>query len=213
MPDTQEKSPMPRLVDVYHLLTIEDMIAEDDAQISVTKERFLARPEAIHSDIAEFQRTVRRDFVKLLTPATDVLGAVGDADQDMDFDLLQRASSLFRCPYACRSLLPFSALFTHNHVKNSSYSWSQLKHRVRPNMVTQTVLAVLNIFGVPENATVTALGGLDGKCVCLCGHPDFRTPMTFSSLVRFYKKLFMSSVVNSLNIDLHLVDENRWYQN
>jgi len=47
MPDAKERCLMPNINDAWVLSTVANMLAEDDAQIPVTKERFLGRLDSV----------------------------------------------------------------------------------------------------------------------------------------------------------------------
>jgi hypothetical protein len=189
-PDTQDRWLMPNFEDACDLPTIEDMLMDDDVQIPVTKEIFLAKLDSILSDVAHFQKTVKRDLVKLLMPnkyVSDTSNPIaGDVDGDVDFTILDDASSLFSCPtWRCNKLIGFPAIFAHEHVQKVESHWHVVQHAMKPDStVGPTVSEVLKIFGIPKGTHVAALEELNGRCVCLCGHPEFRAPMDFGSLVR-----------------------------
>jgi hypothetical protein len=196
LPDAQEQCLMPNFIDACELPTVADMLVDDHVHIPVTEERFLAKLDSILSDVAEFRRKVKIDLVKLLMPATHPLvttdSTVDDVEQDVDFTILDNVSSLFRCPaWNCRTLIGFPAIFAHEHVKEYNTRWPILRDRMRPDKdVGPTVLEVLKILGIHDGTPVAALEDLDGRFVCMCGHPKFQAPMTFGSLVRSICNLF-----------------------
>lgn len=183
MPDTQERWLMPNFTDACSLPTVADILMEDDTPL--TEERFIARVDPILSDVGHFQRTVKRDLVKLLTPKNNSPNTTSptadNVEGDVDLTVLDNASSLFYCPiWSCKRLFGFPAIFGHSHVRN--IPWEVLKHQIKhAGEVGPIVLQVLKIFGLAKD---TYLDDLDGRCVCLCGHPMFRAPMDFISLVR-----------------------------
>ncbi|KIM71320.1 hypothetical protein PILCRDRAFT_757017 [Piloderma croceum F 1598] len=188
MPDTQERWLMPNLVDAGSLPTIADMLMEDDTPL--TEERFFARVDPILSDVGHFQRTVKRDLVKLLTPKKNppktTSRTADNVEGDVDLTVLDNASSLFYCPtWNCGQLFGFPAIFAHSHVKGASLAWDALKHLIKhAGEAGSIVLQVLKIFGLAKDTHSASLNELDGRCVCLCGHPKFRAPMDFIPLVR-----------------------------
>jgi hypothetical protein len=189
MPDTQERWLMPNSMDACSLPTVADMLMEDDTPL--TEERLLARVDPILSDVGHFQRTVKHDLVKLLIPKKNTTSLTAD-NVEGDLTILDKASSLFYCPsWSCRQLVGFPAIFAHKHVKEAGLSWEELKLRIKPaGEVGSIVLQVLNFFGIAKDMHVASLKDLDGRCVCLCGHPKFRAPMDFISLVRPDLRLF-----------------------
>jgi hypothetical protein len=72
----------------------------------------------------------------------------------------------------------------HEHVKehpptpHSAYTLDRLRLSVAEK---STAMLLLKALGLPEDTCTSA--GLKGRCVCLCGHPNFGKPMDFGTLV------------------------------
>jgi hypothetical protein len=56
---------------------------------------------------------------------------------------------------------------------------------------------VLKALDLPDDTSLTAMEAMDGRLICLCGHPDFLKPLTFTSLVNLpllHSALFLISL-------------------
>jgi len=213
MPDAKERCLMPNINDAWVLSTVANMLAEDDAQIPVTKERFLGRLDSVLSDVAGFQSKVKLDLVKLL-PTVDALKTANPIPGGPNLTILSDVTSLFCCPWGCRALIGFPAILAHEHIKDITAEWPSVRNRLKPpTEMGPTVLQALEVFGISKDIPVTALQDLDGRCVCLCGHPKFRAPMDFGFLVRLNCNLLLYWVsLTQWPKIRHIIDENRWYQ-
>jgi len=55
-------------------------------------------------------------------------------------------------------------------------------------------ILLLKALGLPEDTPATALADLNKRLTCRCGHPDYRKPLDFGTLIR------------------HFICENEWYE-
>jgi len=99
VPSVLRKNLMPTFYDACELATVVDMLANDDAHTTITKERFLARKEAIVADVAEYQIRIKRELVKLFvsqpTNGTGIQDVTSRSeDEEVDFSILDRAAAL-----------------------------------------------------------------------------------------------------------------------
>jgi hypothetical protein len=177
---------MPIHVDAYDLPIVKAMLNEDEARFPVTEQRWLAIVDLIPVQVGEFQANVKHALIRCLRSTSRHWR--WDADENPDFApdlaILEKPSSLFTCTnYGCQELIGYPAIFTHIHMRN--LMWSQVAGRLyHETEVKHTVNMVLEILRLPGDTSLTAMEELDGRLVCLCGHPNFRKSMTFKSLVR-----------------------------
>jgi len=195
---TQEQIVIPPFVDARELPTVAEMLAEDNAHKTVTEERFLAIKDAILVDVFEYQTRLKHRLVQYIISTVDISVAAQDSKtEEMDLSILARASTLFRCPgsWTCKALLPYPDIFFHQHVRDTlktfvSYGLSRLRPPIK---VTPTAIQILKALGLPEDTPAIALNDLNGRFMCLCGHPDFQKPVDFGKIVS------------------HFIAENEWY--
>jgi hypothetical protein len=193
--DPEQRRFMPNYSEASDLPSIVAMLRENDATIPVTKERWLGIVNSVQSEVKVFQADVLRDIMKSLKgskqQATDSLAPLKqktDArdvteDEDNDFGVLERASSLFRCDLPeCRDLFGYSAIFGHRHFRHLKwvFVFRALQHLDEAGPVVKMILRALNL---PEDTSLAAMEQLNSRFMCLCGHPKFQKPMTFDSLV------------------------------
>ncbi|KIM79363.1 hypothetical protein PILCRDRAFT_823618 [Piloderma croceum F 1598] len=197
---SQAREVMPTFFGACELPTIAAMLLDNDAHTIITEERFLAQKEAILADIIEYQIKIKRELVKCFpsqgTASTDKQNTTaGIENEEMDLSILDRATTLFRCSdsWYCKTLLPYPDIFEHHHVKDSTPFSPAALLRLQPGAnVESTAVLLLNALGLPEDTSVTALD--DVRLICNCGHPDFRKPMDFGTLIH------------------HFMDEDEWYK-
>lgn len=187
MPSGLEK-PLPTFSDACNLPTVVGMLADNDAYTTVTEERFLSREDAIISDIAEYQTNIKRELVKLLVERRmiDVDTQDGSNTEEVNLSVLDRATTLFKCCriFDCRTLLPYPDIFEHAHVKELTTFSGRIWNLQPAGLdIKSTIVVLLKALGLPEYAPATAIDDLNGRLVCLCGHPRYRKPMDFGALV------------------------------
>ena len=195
MPDPMPRRLMPHHPEACDLPTIAAMLYEDNATVPVTEERWLTIANSVISDM---KVDIRPDLVKRLerakTQAAHLLGPLQrkteaestkaeEGDHGDYFSVLDRASSLFRCDtYGCKELFGHAAIFNHHHFRNMR--WVHILPRLQYEVAAEPVVyAVLKALRLPEDTPLAVVEQLNGQLVCLCGHPDFRKPLTFRSLV------------------------------
>jgi hypothetical protein len=181
--DPAKRSLMPSHADACNLPVINTMLFEDKARIPVTEQRWLAIVDLILAQVEQFQANVKRALIKCLkTKSEDWYWH--DADENSDFAILEKPSSLFTCSMrVCNELIGYPAIFRHAHMWDLMWSHvaARLYHEPR---IEHTVNMVLQLLQLPGDTSLAAMEGLDGRLVCLCGHPKFRKTMAFGSLVR-----------------------------
>jgi hypothetical protein len=185
--DAQENIIIPTFTDAQALPAVAELLAEGDAHEIVTEERFLARKDAILAAIPGYQIQIKRELVKICPPFT-IPTQDQSSKEEPDFSILNRASTLFRCPgvWTCKVLLPYPDIFFHEHVRNvlgTFVSYHTLV-RLRPNTkIWPMAIQLLKTLGLAEDAPASALTDLKGRFICHCGHPDYQKPMDFGALV------------------------------
>jgi hypothetical protein len=199
--DAKEIDVIPTFSDARELPAVAELLADDDANTIVTEERFLAKKDAILADIPGYQTRIKRELIKVISVPVIITSTqdpiAQSSDEEPDFSILTHASTLFRCPgsWSCKVLLPYPDIFFHDHVAPQlgtfvSYSLS----RLRPiPAVKPMAIQILKALDLAEDTPASALNDLNGRFVCLCGHPNFLKPMDFGSLVN------------------HFITENEWY--
>ena len=192
--DPKKRDIMPHYIDACEMPTIASMLYEDDAQIPVTQERWLAITHSVPHQVEEFQNKIKCDLLNLLEkprqhwylpPAKKVIQdqqAQNTSDND-DFNILEAASSLFVCDqYGCKKPVGYRVLFDHSHL--NGLKWSSVIASIQHEAaIKPTVMMVLKALDLPDDTSLTAMEAMDGRLTCLCGHPDFLNPLTFTSLV------------------------------
>ena len=187
LPSVLGKDLIPTIGDAYELATVVDMLADDDAHATITQERFLARKEDIVADIAEYQIRIKRGLVKLFM--SQPAGGTGTQDatsrsenEEVDFSILDRAATLFQCDTSnCHILLPYPDIFDHEHVRElPSFSFMTLSRLQPEPTVVPIAVQLLKALGLPKNTPAAAL---DSLLMCFCGHPRYRWPVDFGTLV------------------------------
>jgi hypothetical protein len=180
------------------LPTIAAMLYEDNATIPVTEERLLAVLDSVMSAVKLSHMDMKHALIKQLknakrfathwlvppewkAEAEDI--TVKETDDADDFNVLDKASSLFRCDTDdCKDLFGHTTIFDHCHFR--SMKWvhilPRLQHEAEADPVVRMVLKALKL---PEDTSLAAVEQLNGRLMCLCGHPDFRKPITFGLLV------------------------------
>lgn len=187
IPDPVERSLMPNSVDACNMPPIKAMLSEGNAQIPISKERWLAIIGLIPSEVEKFQAEVKRtlaDHLKTKGPQIYVREIQEDASDDCDLSVLAKATTLFTCQYdRCNEPIGYPGIFSHIHL--NGLTWSRIIDLLLyEDAVEPTVEMVLKVLGLPEDTSLAAMEELDGRLMCLCGHPRFREPMSFKSLVR-----------------------------
>jgi len=191
IPDQEQRRLMPRHSDVYDLPAIAAMLYEDHATIPVTEERWLAVVDSVDSQVKMWQAEVRHDLLLLLKSAKNLPPhwfltpalkpqAVDVTGDEVDFSVIDKASSLFRCgTYGCKDLFGHAAIFDHRHFHNRK--WVDILSRLQCEAGTELVVAaVLKNLNLPEDTSLAAMEQLNGRLICLCGH---RNSTTFGELV------------------------------
>jgi hypothetical protein len=92
---------------------------------------------------------------------------------------------MFLCDtFNCKKPVGYPALFDHCHL--NGLKWSNVLSAVGHDIdMKPTVLMLLKALELPDDMSLAAMEDMDGRLICLCGHPDFRKPLTFSSMVSF----------------------------
>jgi hypothetical protein len=209
--DSQERNHLPPFSDFCELITVAAMLVEDDARTAVTEERFLARKDAILADIKEYQIRIKRELVKLhlahASVGTENQDTTTNEGEEIDLSIIDRATTLFKCggSWHCKALLPYPDIFEHEHLKElatiSSFALGRLPSGVK---VQHMAALLLKALGIPEDTSATTLAELKGRFLCLCGHPDFRKPMDFGTLVSWPVALKVSQPLISVFADASL---------
>lgn len=189
LPNGMEKA-LPAFNDVCELTSVAEMLADNDARTTVTEEKVLVRKDAIIADIVKYQTKIKRELVKNFQAEPTILGrevvTTGSEDAEQDLSILDRASTLFNCGaiWYCKMLLPYPDIFEHEHVKELVTISPYTLRRLQPQpIVKSTAILLLKALGLLEDAPASILAELKGRCMCLCGHPDFSKPMDFCTLV------------------------------
>jgi hypothetical protein len=187
---SQAREVMPTFFDASELPTIAAMMLDNDAHTTITEERFLAQTEAILADIIEYQIKIKRELVKRFpsqeTASTDKQNATaGIENEEVDLSILDRATTLFKCSNSwCKTFLPYPDIFEHEHVQEFMGFSPAALFRLQPNAnVEPTAVLLLNALGLPVDTSVAALNDMNGRLICNCGHPTYRNPMDFGTLV------------------------------
>jgi hypothetical protein len=166
------------------------MLDDKDARTTLTEERFLAHKDAIQADIAKYQIKVKRQLVKHLlsepTFGTDNQDATsGSESEKMDLSILDRATTIFKCCSSwCKTLLPYPAIFEHDHVKGFGTVSPLALARLLPGAnIKRTAALLLKALELSEDTSIAALDDLNGRLICQCENPTSRKPTDFYSLV------------------------------
>lgn len=205
--------PLPPYGDLDDMEPVNDMVQED--YNDVTEDRFRA---VVPLEVEKYCRKMRVALAKTLRPEppktaqpdaysgrsedgnsdTDYgyggaeIGSGEDVvDEDADTELLQRATSLFKCGYCppnMQKCLSFLELVAHVRERHA-LSW---QHRgffgtrlpYFPDMRARTeATVVLHMLGLAEDAPYEEVSR---RIACTCGKPGFTQPASFSQMVRFY---------------------------
>lgn len=187
--DPTKRSLMPIYADAYNLPLIKTMLFEDKAQIPVTEQRWLAIVDLIPAQVEEFQANVKHDLIECLKMKSAGWRPAVDTDENVDFAVLDKPSSLFTCRSSrCYELIGYPAIFRHIHMRD--LIWPHIRGGLyHEPEIEHTVNRVLKLLQLPGDTSLAAMERFDGCLVCLCGHPKFRKTMTFTSLVRSYAPL------------------------
>jgi len=179
---------MPTFFDACELPTIAAMLLDNDAHTTITEERFLTQKEVILTDIIGYQIKIKRELVKRFLSQKAVgmdkqSTTASIENEEMDLSILDRATTLFGC-WFCKTLLPYPDIFEHHHVKEFTAFSPAILFRLQPRAnVEPTAVLLLNALGLPEDTSVAALDDVNGQLICNCGHPAFRKPIDFGTLV------------------------------
>lgn len=214
MPNQEQRRLMSLHSDACDLPAIAAMLYEDNATIPVTEERWLAIVDSVEFQVTMRQAGVWHDLRQCLkkpkkhwlaapewkTETDDITGE--ESDDDDDFTVLEKASSLFRCDKCYSNLFGHAAIFDHLHFRGKKWvdilPW--LRHEAGTELVVTTVLRALKL---PEDTPLAAMEQLNGRLMCLCGHPDFQNPTTFGDLVCL---VLMLVVFRSSSTKFYLLD-------
>jgi len=191
---TLNRNFIPPFSDACQLATVAEMLAEDDACTSVTEERILIRKDAIMINISEYQTKIKRELLKssVSQPLFSTAVAVGE-DEEVDLSILDRAATLFRCGlWSCKTLLPYPDIFEHDHIKELKTITPSALGRMRPETTVKLMaILLLKTLGLPEDAPATALVDPNMRLKCLCGHPNYRKPTDFGTMVGDHARFAM----------------------
>jgi hypothetical protein len=167
------------------------MLAEDESDVQVTAERWLAVVASVPDEMKKFADRVMHDVVRLLKVVNSETDPTTFNNEDMDPSIFEWASSLLSCGSSgCKNLLTFPEILQEEHVtpyQNFNFrdrKWPDLLSRLRHEPeVFRTVSLVLKILELPEDTPLAPFDAWDRKFICLCGNPRFRGSMDFRSLV------------------------------
>lgn len=183
-----ERNIMPGHADLCDLPAVKAILSEGDAQTPLTEQTWLVLAESVPSIVEKFQTSVKRDlagYLRSKPPDWQTVRAqrLRPEPPDCYLSILEKPSSLFSCTH-CKELVGYPAMFSHGHM--CGLGWSHVAGKLQyEQAVESTVDMVLKVLELPEHTSLADTEELDGRLMCLCGHPKFREPMTFRSLVRF----------------------------
>jgi hypothetical protein len=195
---TLNRNLIPPFSDACQLATVAEMLTEDEACTSVTEERILTRKDAIMINISEYQTKIKRELLKssvsqpLFGTNSQPAVAVGEGEE-VDLSILDRAATLFRCgSWYCKTLLPYPDIFEHDHIKELTTITPSKLGRMRPETTVKLMAnLLLKTLGLPEDAPATALFDPNMRLKCLCGHPNYRKPTDFGTMVGDHARFAM----------------------
>jgi hypothetical protein len=183
---------MPSFLELLKFPFIIQLLAEDDYGIPITTERFQSVVDNLEATIQDISRLALNELARLVRTDMEETGLSPPSDDQV---LLDMATSLFKCGY-CTQFFDFANILHHTqgHIRNgvgpqySVFSIQTLKFNLPAVPRTSSVAGrVLDILGIPRDSTHEAIKHYqnknDKRLVCLCGHPFFGNPATFSELV------------------------------
>jgi hypothetical protein len=198
-----DRTTMPAFLDTVRLPSVAAMLDEDSAQVTVTQERWEAIKESCLLDVDGHRLKIIRDLQTMMKKAKEAKDSdKSDVDDDMkphcdeqhELDVASDPTALFNCCYNyCKQLNSYPALLHHSYADHNDLDWSKGRYRY-DDRIPSVVSMVLRAVGLPQTTTRADLDKLDGRFVCLCGHPKYRKPLTFVKLVR--KSLHITSCLN-----------------
>ncbi|KAF7971573.1 hypothetical protein HWV62_20822 [Athelia sp. TMB] len=183
---------MPHYLDAAEFGSIKNVLYENEAREPFTQSRWDTLIDCLPDEISTFRTRVINTLAKRLEankPASPswekpFILQSPDPEEAAEHDILERASSLFRCyHYSCKKIFHgVTGILEHTHFNN--LAWSNICGRLSGNSNSKAaVQMILKTLQLPEGSTFEAVCVYDGKLVCLCGHPKHREPKTFLELV------------------------------
>lgn len=193
--DSRPEEPMilPDHSDVSEFPPVKKVLFENEGHIPVTRARWESVIHYIPEYLDLFQKKVKHTLVQNLEvftslyyvyqnpPAWDVLP---DSEEVLDLSPLEHASALFRFDrYNPKGLVAgVPGILENQQLENMP--WALKCGRLYGDVkVKPTVEMILRVLGLPEDTSLATMRALDGRFLCLCGHPEHREPMSFTSLV------------------------------
>jgi hypothetical protein len=199
--DDYERETMPTFRDTHLLPSVATMLDEDGAQIPATQERWEAIKESCLLEVEGHRSKIIRDLQMTMKKVKD--GDQSDVDTEIMSDLGENApdvlsdpAAIFSCCYNyCKQLHSYPAILHHSYVDHGVSEWKTGKHGYSAQ-IPAAVSMVLTAVGLPPTTTRADLDNVDGRFVCLCGHPKYRKPLTFVKLVRKLLHLSLSKSIH-----------------
>lgn len=183
---------MPDHLDVCDFPPVKKVIFEDKGHIPFTKTRWESIVHCIPEQLDLFRKTVKYTLVKRLNATTSQgridsnyyrFDALPGPEEVLDFNALDHASALYQCACQCGGFVAgLPGILRHQCIANRRWTFicTQL---YREAAVKPTVEMILKVLELPEDTSLVTVQALDGRFLCLCGHPEHKEPMSFTSLV------------------------------
>ncbi|KAF7986734.1 hypothetical protein HWV62_20294 [Athelia sp. TMB] len=196
---------IPNYRDVCDFSPVQKVLFADEGHTPLTEERWNSIVECLPEQIEAFRKQVQYTLLNRLESTRahrPHLGQESELDGPvpsgmLDTTPLNHASGLFICESwtGCGKVLGgVAAIATHQDFDGMRWSTICATLRGVPE-AKSAVTTVLKAVGLPEDTCLETVQDLGDTFLCLCGNPEHRDPMSFTSLMG------------------HIFAENKYYEN
>jgi hypothetical protein len=186
--DVEDRAGMPHWPDAQQLPSLARLLKNHrDSDMEDTPEFWTTLFDSVFVEAQAFKHRVQKDLLSLITMSTREESQNGSNTVNVPAYELG-PSSLFLCgvcssPYtgAHQRYLGYDQILDHYHQHHPFLPWKpKVKYQPR---ASQTAALLLKALDLPSSVPQEDVDALDGRLVCLCGHPGYRDTMSFENLV------------------------------
>ena len=180
-----DRATMPHWPEARTLPSIAGVLSRHQQDISTTPGRpfWDSLFKTAQSETTLYSTAVKKALVRLLKYASP---NPFSSSANMD-DILNHARSVFQCKndlcgHPSARSFNYPDILSHITQSSLQFSWSRDWVECDPG-VMKIIFLMLKNLNLPVDTSRSAIQDLDGKLICLCGHPDHLKPTSFHKLV------------------------------